>query len=133
MNRIALLAVLAVLSLAGCSDDATPSAATPTLETFGARAETSSSVPTAHAPAGYISEETWTQGPWPFTVPEGLLMCATAPRGPSITFTAARVMYGLNGTAQAQGLPKPDPIWKTTPSGLRVDIGTALEKGRALC
>ena len=26
-------------------------------------------------PRGYISQATWTDGPWPFTVPDGTLMC----------------------------------------------------------
>lgn len=58
---------------------------------------------TRNRPAGYVSEETWTDGPWPFTVSEGTLMCAPYGVGgklQSVTFVANRTMYAVNGTAK---------------------------------
>lgn len=46
-------------------------------------------------PAGYVSEETWSDGPWPFTVTEGTLLCAPYGVGgnlQSVTFIANRTM-----------------------------------------
>lgn len=74
-------------------------------------------------------------GRWPLTVAYGTLSCD----GYSVVFTApGGTRYGLNGTAQDQlGLPPIDPIWRYQPGmkryGLRVDIGTLIQRGLALC
>ncbi|MER5352763.1 DUF2511 domain-containing protein [Kitasatospora sp. NPDC002551] len=70
--------------------------------------------------------------PWPFTVESGLLRCRP---GQQVTFEAGGVEYGVNGLAQGK-YPKVLPIWADDPSlghGLKVDISTVIEAGRALC
>lgn len=95
--------------------------------------------PGPNRPAGYISEETWANGPWPFTVPEGTLLCAPYGVGgsqQSVTFVANRVMYAVNGTAKGAGqFEDIESIWKANPEipGTKVNIGPVLEKGLSLC
>lgn len=92
-----------------------------------------------HRPAGYVSEKTWTDGPWPFTVPEGTLLCAPYGVGgnqQSVTFVANRTMYAVNGTAKSTGqFEEIEAIWKDNPEipGTKVNIGPMLEKGLSLC
>jgi len=71
--------------------------------------------------------------PWPFTVDRGTLECLD---GQSITLRVPDgTRYGLNGTAQTAGHLAPEPVWLEDPEveGLRVDMGTALAWGQALC
>lgn len=57
-------------------------------------------------PAGFVSEATWpdkpypSAGPWPFTVTGGVLICHAPHR---VTFTANGVEYALNGAAKSTG------------------------------
>src|SRR5207249_970254 len=51
-------------------------------------------------PAGFVSQATWTDGQWPFTVSEGVLMCDAPHR---VTFTANGARYALNGAAKSTG------------------------------
>ena len=67
-------------------------------------APTTTEAPTPNRPGGYVSETTWTDGPWPFTVPEGTPMCASN----RLTFTANRTMYAVNGQ------PKALTSWRTS-------------------
>ncbi|OBB25229.1 hypothetical protein A5792_29650 [Mycolicibacterium peregrinum] len=84
------------------------------------------------APAGYVSAATWTDGPWPFTVSEGVLMCGSPKR---VTFTANRVMYALNGPAKATGqFADVSAIWRDSDyPGVKVNIGPMINRGLSLC
>ncbi|MFL0179204.1 DUF2511 domain-containing protein [Mycobacterium sp. SMC-15] len=90
-------------------------------------------------PKGYVSEETWTDGPWPLTVSEATLMCARQGVGggqQSLTLAANRKMYAVNGTAKSTGqFEDIDEIWAddATYPGLKVDIGPLITKGLSLC
>ncbi|BBY35447.1 hypothetical protein BST33_03600 [Mycolicibacter minnesotensis] len=90
-------------------------------------------------PRGYVSEETWTDGPWPLTVSEATLMCARQGVGgghQSVTLAANRKMYAVNGTAKSTGqFEDIDEIWAEDASypGLKVNIGPLLAKGLSLC
>jgi hypothetical protein len=57
------------------------------------------SVPTPIAT--HLSEATWTDGPWPFTLAEGVLRCRYSYQ---VTFTANGVEYALNRHAVESGL-----------------------------
>ncbi|MFD4438096.1 DUF2511 domain-containing protein [Bacillus safensis] len=95
--------------------------------------ESTSTSPAAarNKPAGYISEATWTDGEWPFTVAEGTLMCAAPSR---VTFTANRTMYAVNGAAKkAGGFDDIAAIWKSSPNGLKADLTPVIDAGLALC
>lgn len=86
MERVALV-VLAILAVGGCSqpDEAVTAALTLT--------------PTAVSPP--LSKATWTDGVWPFTVPDGVLKCYV--EDSMQTFTSNGVEYGLNATARRFG------------------------------
>lgn len=88
-------------------------------------------------PPGYISEVTWTSGDWPFTVPEGVLMCTNAGLPPQqVTFTANGVTYALNGTAALAGrYADITPIIRDKPitPGTGVKLRAVIQLGRALC
>ncbi|MFD8695620.1 DUF2511 domain-containing protein [Kitasatospora sp. MBT66] len=92
-------------------------------------------VPPPAAAAGSAHSRTVSRGtltPWPFTVESGLLRCRP---GQQVTFETGDVEYGVNGLAQSK-YPKPQPIWADDPNlgyGLKVDISTVIEAGRALC
>jgi hypothetical protein len=49
---------------------------------------------------GYVTLVDWTDGAWPFTVPEGVLACDGSD---GVTFTADGVTYALNNLAIASG------------------------------
>jgi hypothetical protein len=89
----------------------------------------------SNRPPGLVEQSTWTDGPWPFTTESATLMCTKAGDLERVTVTANREMYALNGTAKSQtALPDFDVIWRDDPNtGLKVDIGPMLERGRALC
>lgn len=79
----------------------------------------------------YVIDVGWTDGPWPLTVPGGLLRCS----GMAVTFRAPDgTTYAVNGTARTK-YPGLEPIWKPHPevSGARMDIGPLLDKGLTLC
>ena|SRR5882757_8990828 len=50
--------------------------------------------------ATIVSEATWTDGPWPLTVSEGVLRCRFSYR---VTFTAQGTEYALNHAATSSG------------------------------
>lgn len=117
------------------SKAAATSTVRPTTETVTAASQPPAvapqpAVPTLNKPRGYISEATWA-GEWPFTVPEGTLMCAAPSR---VTFTANRTMYALNGPAkQAKSFEDINDIWKSSGPGLKVNLGPAIDEGLTLC
>jgi hypothetical protein len=47
-----------------------------------------------------VSRATWTDGPWPLTVSEGVLRCRFSYR---VTFTAQGAEYALNSAATSSG------------------------------
>jgi len=47
-----------------------------------------------------VSKATWTDGPWPLTVPEGVLRCRFSYR---VTFTAQGAEYAINSAAKSSG------------------------------
>jgi hypothetical protein len=75
-----------------------------------------------HAPPpGHVSQATWTEGPWPFTVSEGTLKCYAGDS--MVTFTVDGVEYALNLSATRFGdFHDPDPIRRDGRPGY-VDIG----------
>jgi hypothetical protein len=76
--RAVLTVAAAALAAAGCDGSSEPSS----------------------QPVGFVSEATWTDGPWPFTVTDGVLMCHAPHR---VTFTAKGVEYALNSAAKSTG------------------------------
>ncbi|MCB9441125.1 MAG: DUF2511 domain-containing protein [Mycolicibacterium sp.] len=94
--------------------------------------------PSGNRPKGYVSEGTWTDGPWPLTVPDATLMCAGWGTGgqKSVTLAADGKMYAVNGTAKStKQFEDLDAIWAddSTAPGLKVNIGPLLTKGLSLC
>ncbi|MGB3230078.1 MAG: DUF2511 domain-containing protein, partial [Mycobacterium sp.] len=85
-------------------------------------------------PPGYISESTWTDGQWPFTVPEGVLICTNP--GWQMTLIANGVTYAVNLTAGFGGryaditaIRRDDPDIP----GTKVDMRPVIRRGFALC
>ncbi|KLO45365.1 hypothetical protein ABH37_00790 [Mycobacterium haemophilum] len=93
--------------------------------------------PSAAHPGGFVSEATWTDGPWPLTVSEGTLACH--PLGAHlgrVTFTSGGTTYWVNGTAKAaHKYADLDDIWRDNPDipGTKINIGPLLDRGLALC
>jgi hypothetical protein len=83
--RVGVAAGMTAL-VAGCAVDGRPVPAGPTLTPYA---------------TGAISQATWHDGPWPFTVPEGTLQCYL--EDSMVTFVVDGVEYGLNDTARAFG------------------------------
>lgn len=84
--RVGLVIAWAGLAVVACSE-------------HNVAAPASGPTPTAISPE--ISKATWTNGAWPFTVPEGVLKCYA--EDSMVTFTAAGIEYGLNATAKRFG------------------------------
>lgn len=80
-----------------------------------------------------MSQATWHDGPWPFTVSQGILGCTQPPFPGAVTFNVEGTVYAVNGTAEDLGYKDIDPIWKKAPEGLRVDISGMIDKGLTLC
>lgn len=101
LGRVAAVVLLAALCVVGCA---------------GRGASTAPPIPTAiSAP---ISKATWTDGVWPFTVPDGVVKCYT--EDGMVTFVADGVEYGLNQAAIRFGhYPDIDAVVPTGPRGLR--------------
>ena len=90
----------------------------------------------SNRPAGLVERETWTDGPWPFTVDSATLFCTKGADGERVTVVANREMYALNGTAKSSKLYPPfDAIWRDDPNGagLKINIGPMIDRGLALC
>ncbi len=95
---------------------------------------TPTAAPTPNRPRGYVSEQSWTAGPWPFTVAEGTLFCArSSTNAPMVTFAANREMYAVNGAAKTAGNADIAPIWRDGRNGLKVDLAPMIAAGTALC
>ncbi|WP_235683318.1 DUF2511 domain-containing protein [Mycolicibacterium fluoranthenivorans] len=104
----------------------------------GSSSSTPPSTPSggSNRPAGLVERETWTDGPWPFTVDSATLFCTSGAGGDRLTVVANREMYALNGTAKSSGLYPPfDAIWAddSNADGLKVNIGPMIDHGLALC
>lgn len=80
-----------------------------------------------------VTQATWHDGAWPFTVSHGILGCTESPSPGEVTFNVEGTVYGINGTALDQGLPEVDPVWLSAGGGLKVDIGGMIERGLKLC
>ena len=85
MGRVCkgLVVVASMLALAGCATPGPPAAPT-----------------TATAIAVPVFRSTWTDGPWPFTVSEGVLRCRFPYR---VTLTTGGVEYALGRAATSSG------------------------------
>jgi hypothetical protein len=88
--------------------------------------------PSPARPAGYVSAQWWNDGPWPFTVQAGTLLCGLPQR---VTFTANGVMYALNGAAKSTGqFEEVESIWRdSNVPGVKVNLGSMINRGRQLC
>ena len=72
----------------------------------------------------------------PFTVNNGLLKCTNYGSTTAVSFKTGKKEYGLNGIARSRlNLPEPSPIWRNDPTfpGIKVSIGTVLDKGLKFC
>ncbi|MGV9797325.1 DUF2511 domain-containing protein [Mycobacterium sp. NPDC003449] len=129
---------LVMLMASGCSTGGDVASKTTTPSAIATTVSESSAAPsapaTAERPAGYVSRETWSDGPWPLTVDEAVLEC----QGDGlVTITAGESKYSLNAAANTQtGLPDyADPIGLPDPnrSGFHIDGGPLIQRGLALC
>jgi hypothetical protein len=84
----------------------------------------------------HLSKSDVPKGEWPLTVPEGTVRCDGSGGIGAVTFqTPSGDVYGVNGTALSQGLPRIDRIWRKNPDipGTRINISPVLDKGLFLC
>ena len=83
------------------------------------------------SPGDTVSADTWTDGPWPLTVPTAMLLCEPGPA--AIVETPDGERFQLNGRAsQTRYNTRPlEGIWLTNPDipGTRINIGPMLEAG----
>jgi hypothetical protein len=89
-----------------------------------------------------VSEATWHEDKWPFTVSQGILGCHVPPFPGAVTFNVEGTTYALNGDAEnvasEEHYEEVNPIWLKERSayggeGLRVDIGGMIDRGLKLC
>ena len=90
----------------------------------------------ACSPAGdTISADTWTDGPWPLTVPTAMLLCEPGPA--AIVETPDGERFQLNGLAsQPRYRTRPlEDIWLTNPESpdFRIDIRPMINRALMLC
>lgn len=106
-KRTGAAALFLALSIAGCSESQDVQASPPTL-----------------SPAGVgpmLTEASWTDGRWPFTVPSGVLKCYI--EDSMVTFTADDTEYALNPPARKFGdYPDISEILREEPDAF-VDLG----------
>jgi len=129
--------LLAVWLFAGGHKLESSSSSSPSSSTAEKTEQSSTATAAAgNKPAGLVERETWTDGPWPFTVDHAILNCSTGANGDQVTVDANREMYALNGAAKsAHQFPAFDPIWSDDPKtpGLKVSIVPMVLRGLALC
>lgn len=86
-----------------------------------------------------VSEATWHEGKWPFTVSHGILGCHVPPFPGAVTFNVEGTTYAVNGdaenVAQEEHYDNINPIWlkEGDREGERADIGAMIERGLTLC
>jgi len=128
------LVTLGNLALDAWKDKSTASSESTAAVTTTPPSESSTTAVTT-TPPGYISEATWTDGQWPFTVPDGVLMCSGGAIK-QITFTANDVVYALNAAAVLLGRfadPRPIVLDNSAIPGTKVDVRPVIRRGVALC
>ncbi|MBX7135035.1 MAG: YebY family protein [Fimbriimonadaceae bacterium] len=138
MRRVtgAALAAL-VLAAVGCSADPetfTNRPRPPSKTAASAASSNSQSASAPDRPAGYVSRQTYADGPWPLTVAEAVLAC----QGDGlVTITAGESVYSLNAAANAQlSLPDyADAIGVPDPNrpGFHLNAGPLINQGLTLC
>jgi hypothetical protein len=113
------------LGLLGCGDSGSG----------GSSDGDNSNAPAKQEP-GHLSKSDVPKGEWPLTVSEGTVRCDGSGGIGAVTFeTPDGQVYGVNGIALSQGLPKIDRIWRKNPDipGTRINISPVLDKGLSLC
>lgn len=129
-----------VIVTASCASSVTDNATLETTTPSSPAAESertfsapSTPPPSTDHPPGYVSRETWTDGPWPLTVDEAVVGC----QGDSaVTITADGAEYALNAAAYAQTeLPDAQAISIPDPAkpGFSLDVSTLIQRGLELC
>jgi hypothetical protein len=123
--RTSIAAVIATLGLGGCAAGSS---------TTGIGTGSGTNPSGIKGSSITVSKAKWHDGPWPFTVPRGILGCTQPPFPGAVTFNVDGTLYAINGTAEDAHMGRNvNPIWKKAPYGLRVDIGGMIDKGLALC
>jgi hypothetical protein len=150
-----VLALAAVLFVAGCTSDSKQSSAETSAsqssagtsssaqasgsgETTGAAGATSTALPSAPsvAPNGAVSKTTYTDqgGVWPLTVTDGALSCEF---GTQVVFkTSDGTVYAVNSAAQAaKEWEDINPIRANDPKnpGKKLPLDDLIASGQALC
>jgi len=116
------------LAVAGCTSTTTR-AETPPASSGNSVSSVTQSAP---RPPGFVSQATWTDGPWPLTVPEGTLACQPlGGRLSRVTFAYGGTTYWVNGTAKAaHTYADLSAIWRDNPDvpGTKIEIGPLLDR-----
>jgi hypothetical protein len=105
---------------------------------------TTTEAPAPQRPLGYVSEATWTDQAWPFTVPEGVIKCNEGPMVGSVQmefvlFRTDRGTYAVNGAAKGwadkMGWQDLDAIRAAYPDDPQTMVNTQaiIDRGLALC
>jgi Protein of unknown function (DUF2511) len=103
---------------------------------FPAAVASAPSNPPPRPHSGYISQLSWANGPWPFTVADGIVTCVLEWPVQVHTFTSNSASYALNYAAQATGRYRPvDTIWRQDPSnpGFKISLASIVDYARVLC
>ena len=88
-----------------------------------------------------VSAETWTDGPWPFTIERGELTCIGPADDPSVfVVTEKGEMYALNPAAirtahEVDARPDLDLLWREHPDmpGVKVNVSPMILYAMTLC
>ena len=91
--------------------------------------------------SGTVSAATWTDGPWPFTVEDGELVCIEPVDDPGVFLvTATGEMFALNPAAilmaeRVGARADLDPIWRNDPDilGAKVNVSPMILYALTLC
>ena len=88
-----------------------------------------------------VSAATWTDGPWPFTIEDGELVCIEAVDDPGVFLVTVRgEMFALNPAAilmadRVGAIADLDPIWRNDPDilGVKVNVSPMILYALTLC
>ena len=91
--------------------------------------------------SGTVSAATWTDGPWPFTIEGGELICIASADDPGVFIvTESGETFALNPAAirmagQAGAMADLDPIWRDDPDlvGAKVNVSPVILYALQLC
>jgi hypothetical protein len=81
-----------------------------------------------------VSQQSWHERAWLFTVASGVIGCTKPPFPGQVTFDVGGTTYALKSSARDQGFQSAHPILRSDPTGRgKMSVATMIQRGLKLC